>query len=100
RSDPCDADAPRAAGRQSAIAMIDTSPVGFVVFDRILLSVHPTDCQVREFFAQRLQNQMGSTECRATARMPPAPAALMLRMVNHMGDSYLELRKLLTKQLD
>ena len=95
-----DADGPPAAGKQSAIDMIDTSPVGFVVFDRILLSVHPTDCQVREFFAQRLQNQMGSTEGRATARMPTGPADLMLRMVNHMVDSYLELRKLLTKQLD
>ncbi|HEY2559039.1 MAG TPA: magnesium transporter CorA family protein [Caldimonas sp.] len=95
-----DADGPPSAGRQSAIDMIDTSPVGFVVFDRFLLSVHPTDCQVREFFAQRLQNQTGSAEGRASARMPTGPADLMLRMVNYMVDSYLELRKLLTKQLD
>ena len=32
--------------------------------------------------------------------MPTSPADLMLRMVNHMVDSYLELRRLLTKQLD
>jgi Mg2+ and Co2+ transporter CorA len=32
--------------------------------------------------------------------MPTSPADLMLRMVNFMVDSYLELRKLLTKQLD
>ena len=50
--------------------MIDTSPVGFVVFDRVLLTVHPTDCQVREFFANRLQNQTSSTaEGRTGARM-------------------------------
>jgi magnesium transporter len=96
-----DADGPPSVGRQSAIAMIDTSPVGFVVFDRVLLTVHPTDCQVREFFANRLQNQTASTvEGRAGARMPTSPADLMLRMVNYMVDSYLELRKLLTKQLD
>ena len=32
--------------------------------------------------------------------MPTSPADLMLRMVNHMVDSYLELRRLLTRQLD
>ena len=96
-----DEDGPPSEGRQSAIAMIDTSPVGFVVFDRVLVTVHPTDCQVREFFASRLQNQTSSTaEGRASARMPANTADLMLRMVNYMVDSYLELRRLLTKQLD
>jgi len=96
-----DDDGSPAQGRQNAIGMIDTSPVGFVVFDRVLLTVHPTDCQVREFFANRLQNQTSSTaEGRASARMPTSPADLMLRMVNYMVDSYLELRRLLTKQLD
>ena len=91
---------PPGQGRQNAIAMIDTSPVGFAIFDRVLLTVHPTDCQVREFFANRLQNQTSSTaEGRASARMPASPADLMLRMVNYMVDSYLELRRLLTKQL-
>ncbi|MDQ6638557.1 MAG: magnesium transporter CorA, partial [Pseudomonadota bacterium] len=96
-----DDDGPAAKGRQNAIDLIDTSPVGFAVFDRVLLTVHPTDCQVREFFANRLQKQTSSTaEGRASARMPTSPADLMLRMVNHMVDSYLELRRLLTKQLD
>ena len=95
-----DADGTPAERRQDAIDLIDTSPVGFVVFDRVLLTVHPTDCQVREFFAARLQNQTSSTaEGRASARMPTSPADLMLRMVNHMVDSYLELRRILTKQL-
>ncbi len=96
-----DEDGPPSHGPQSAISMIDTSPVGFVVFDRVLVTVHPTDCQVREFFANRLQNQTSSTaEGRASARMPTSPADLMLRMVNYMVDSYLELRRLLSKQLD
>jgi len=85
----------------TALAQIDTSPVGFAVFDRVLLTVHPADCQVREFFATRLQQQQGSgTEARAGTRVPPSPADLALRMVNYMVDSYLELRRLLTKQLD
>ena len=96
-----DGDGGPTEGRQNAIDLIDTSPVGFVVFDRVLLTVHPTDCQVREFFANRLQNQTSSTaEGRARARMPTSPADLKLRMVNFMVDSYLELRRLLTKQLD
>jgi Mg2+ and Co2+ transporter CorA len=92
---------PRAARPMPpATELIDTQPVGLVVFDRVLLTVHPADCQVREFFAQRLQNQTGGFEGRASARMPTSPADLMLRMVNYMVDSYLDLRKLLTKELD
>ena len=80
--------------------LIDTHPVGLVVFDRVLFTVHPADCQVREFFAHRLQNQTGSFEGRTSARMPTSPADLMLRMINYMVDSYLDLRKLLTHELD
>ena len=36
---------------------------------------------------------------RGVSRLPTSPADLMLRMVNHMVDSYLELRRLLTRQL-
>ncbi|MFY9511390.1 MAG: magnesium transporter CorA family protein [Rubrivivax sp.] len=79
------------ASAKRALASIDTSPVGFAVFDRVLITVHPTDCVVRDFFAQRLAS--------AGARLPASPADLMLRMVNHMVDSYLELRRLLTRQL-
>ena len=87
------------ATARAALAAIDTSPVGFALFDRVLLTVHPTDCQVRDFFATRLQQQTQLTETRGTAKLPPNPADLMLRMVNHMVDNYLELRRLLTKQL-
>ena len=84
---------------RQALAAIDTSPVGFALFDRVLITVHPTDCAVREFFAQRLAGQAAGTDARGTARLPGNPADLMLRMVNHMVDSYLDLRRLLTKQL-
>ena len=85
----------------TAMPHIDTSPVGFAVFDRVLLTVHPADCLVREFFATRLQQQQGSSsEARSGTRVPPSPADLALRMVNFMVDSYLELRRLLTRQLD
>jgi Mg2+ and Co2+ transporter CorA len=83
---------------RKALDAIDTSPVGFAVFDRVLLTVHPTDCQVREFFAARLQQQVSSGEARNSARLPSSPADLMLRMVNHMVDRYLDLRRLLTRQ--
>ena len=79
---------------------IDTSPVGFVVFDQVLLTVHPSDCQVRDFFANRLEQQTSTGEPRTSTRMPTSPADLMLRMVNHIVDSYLDLRRLLTRQLD
>ncbi len=90
------------ASAQRALRAIDTSPVGFAVFDRALITVHPTDCQVREFFAQKLGRLMegrDKTAARGSARLPASPADLMLRMVNHMVDSYLELRRLLTRQL-
>jgi Mg2+ and Co2+ transporter CorA len=88
------------ASARAALSAIDTSPVAFAIFDRVLVTVHPDDCQVRDFFANRLQNQVAGGEGRNSARMPTSPADLMLRMVNHMVDSYLELRRLLTRQLE
>lgn len=87
------------ASARKALQSIDTSPVGFAVFDRVLITVHPTDCAVREYFAQRLSTQASTAELRGAARMPASPADLMLRMINHMVDSYLDLRRLLTRQL-
>ena len=72
---------------------IDTSPVAFVVFDKVVLSVHPEDCAVRDSFAQRLKDTPAS-------RLPTHPADLMLRMVNQMVDAYLDLRRDLTKTLE
>jgi magnesium transporter len=88
-----------AATARKALASIDTSPVGFAVFDHVLITVHPTDCAVRDHFATRLAGLANGAEGRGTARLPSSPADLMLRMVNHMVDSYLDLRRLLTRQL-
>ena len=88
------------ASARRALAGIDTSPVGFALFDHVLITVHPTDCAVREHFVQRLAGLGASgVEGRPTARLPTSPADLMLRMVNHMVDGYLDLRRLLTRQL-
>lgn len=136
-----------ASSARQAMAAIDTSPVGFAVFDRVLLTVHPADCSVRDFFESRLsqmipaapprngsdtplhtQTPQGTLEVQpdvpadlppeaptelndatapvmprfheirgSTSRLPPSPADLMLRIVNHMVDSYLDLRRLLTR---
>jgi len=87
------------ASAERALKAIDTSPVGFAVFDRVLLTVHPADCQVREYFAQKISKLTQGTDFRGSSRLPNSSADLMLRMVNHMVDSYLELRRLLTRQL-
>jgi Mg2+ and Co2+ transporter CorA len=84
---------------RKVLESIDTSPVGFAVFDRVLITVHPVDCAVREHFAQRLQQQAGGADARGQGRLPSSPADLMLRMANHMVDGYLELRRLLTRHL-
>ena len=88
---------PAAAGETPEA--IDTRPVGFAAFDRVLISVHPPDCAVREYFAERLQSLAVSAETRGSARLPTSPADLMLRMVNHLVDGYLDLRRLLSRQL-
>ena len=93
---------PRAgvAAVRETLASIDTSPVGFAVFDRLLLTVHPAQCSVAEHFMQRLSGPApATTEPRASSRRPSGPADLMLRMVNHMVDGYLDLRRLLTRHL-
>lgn len=90
----------RLKNRPPILRKIDTSPVGFALFDRVLLSVHPTDCPVRAVFTTRLLVQV-STETRlAGARLPTGTADLMLRLVNLMVDGFLELRRELTHQLD
>jgi Mg2+ and Co2+ transporter CorA len=92
-------DESQAAAARRTIESIDTSPVGFAVFDRVLLTVHPSDCLVREYFAQRLTQLRQGADLRGASRLPASAADLMLRMVNHIVDGYLELRRQLTRQL-
>ena len=89
---------------------IDTRAVGFVVFDRVLLSVHPKDGALHDSYVQRLlsagSNQVSADGVvpdghSAGARgVPGSPADLMLRIVNHMVDGFLALRRELSGQLD
>jgi magnesium transporter len=67
--------------------------VGFLLYDHLLVTVHSDSCGTAEDFARRASNE-------AHSRRPTSPADLMLRMVNTMVDSYLELRKTLSTQID
>jgi len=87
-------------GGPPILRRIDTSPVGFAVFDRVLLTVHPTDCTVRDAYAAKLLQATSSESRAAGARLPASPADLMLRIINQMVDGFLELRRELTHQLD
>lgn len=103
---------PKARSGPPVLRRIDTRPVGFAVFDRVLLSVHPEDGAVRDVYAAKLlaaargdrpdtATPAPALDARATsARLPTGPADLMLRVVNQIVDAYLELRRELTRQLD
>ena len=84
-------------GGPPILRRIDTSPIGFLVLDRLVISVHPADCTVRDAFASRLLHGGAS---HAAGRVPANPADLMLRMIGVMVDGYLDLRRELTRQLD
>ena len=79
---------------------IDTSPVGFALFEQVLLSVHPSDCAVRDAYATRLTHSVATDTRTTAARLPAGPADLMLRIINLVVDGFLDLRRELTHQLD
>lgn len=86
-----------------AFGRVRTRAVGFVVFDRLLVSVHPQGCfTARSFLERYLADAVHSEGLSAAARsrLPASPADLMLRMLNTMVDGYLELRKELSAELD
>ena len=91
---------PAQRGGPPILRRIDTSPVGFAVFDQILLTVHPTDCAIRDAYAAKLFIAATAESRAAGARLPTSPADLMLRIINQMVDGFLELRRELTHQLD
>jgi magnesium transporter len=75
------------------LKQIATVPVGFLLYDRLLVTVHSDGCSTVDDFTRRIGGDTNN-------RRPTSPADLMLRMVNTMVDSYLELRKTLTLQID
>ena len=86
---------------------IGSKAVGFAVFDRCLISVHPPGCYAAKSFIQRFladakfsADVSGSDPVSARNRLPISPADLALRMINAMVDSYLDLRKVLASQLE
>jgi Mg2+ and Co2+ transporter CorA len=102
-----------------ALRRVDTSPIGFAVFDKVLLTVHPDDCAVREAYAERLMSasqtllektavgpastlgqDVADNRSTGARGIPVSPADMMLRMVSLVVDAYLDLRRDLTRQLD
>ena len=90
----------RERGGPPVLHRIDTSPVAFVVFERILITVHPVDCAVLDSYASRLLSAAKIQHMHVSTRLPTGPADLMLRIISQMVDSYLNLRRELTRQLD
>jgi magnesium transporter len=82
------------AGRtvRTALKRIRTQAVGFLMYDRLLVTVHGEDCVTADESQRRFANE--------GTRRPTSPADLMLRITNTMVDSYLELRRVLASQLD
>ena len=93
--------------RAATFNRISSKAVGFAVFDRCLISVHAPGCYAAKSFIQRFLadakfslNASGADPALARNRLPISPADLALRMINTMVDSYLDLRKALTSQLE
>ena len=104
----------------AAFARVRSRAVGFVVFDRLLISVHPEGCFTAKSFIDRYLVDAVRTEGMAKpgtpetppaaphpgaittprSRLPTNPSDLVLRMVNGMVDSYLDLRRTLGTELD
>ena len=96
-------------GGPPVLRRIDTSPVGFAVFDQVLLTVHPAECAALQTYAARLlASASASADANARSvdprlggsRLPASPPDLMLRIVNQIVDGYLALRRDLSRQLD
>jgi len=104
-----------------ALRRVDTSPIGFAIFDKVLLTLHPEDCAIREAYASRLMSTSSASQANSPTSqaaehvaeqgamdnrsigargIPVSPADLMLRMVSQVVDAYLDLRRDLTRQLD
>jgi len=87
----------------STFSRVRTRAVGFVVFDRLLITVHPEGCYAARTFIERYLKdalQVEGMSASARSRLPAGAADLMLRMLNVMVDNYLDLRKELSTELD
>ncbi len=98
QADPATPPGGRRRSGPPILRRIDTNPVGFAIFDRLLLTVHPNDCQVRDAYANRLM--AAATDPGPGNRVPTSAADLMLRIVSLAVDGYLELRREMSRQLE
>jgi magnesium transporter len=98
------ASAPKRLSKKSPpiLHRIGSKAVGFAVFDRLIISTHSRGCYAARNFVQRYLTDAKNSVDNAGSRnrIPSSPADLALRMINVMVDSYLELRKELTSQLE
>jgi magnesium transporter len=98
------ASAPKRLSKKSPpiLHRIGSKAVGFAVFDRLLITTHSRGCYAARNFVQRYLTDAKNSVDNAGSRnrIPSSPADLALRMINVMVDSYLELRKELTSQLE
>ena len=87
----------------AAFARVRSRAVAFVVFDRLLVSVHPSGCFAARAFIERYLGDAAQGEgipFTPRSRPPGSPSDLVLRMLNGMVDSYLDLRRQLGAELD
>lgn len=93
---PLSTPTPQPTGRRGGppiLQRLGTQPVGFLLYDGFLLSVHGEHCSLRADMQRRLLEANHS-------RLPVSADDLMLRMISLMVDRFLDLRKPLTEQLD
>jgi Mg2+ and Co2+ transporter CorA len=84
-----------------ALAAINTRPITFFCGDRVLVTVRSADSRVLNNFCARLQDvpRRGDGNGQSPRGMA-RPEEIMLRILNVLVDSYLDLRVPLTQQLD
>ena len=85
-----------------AFSRIDSRAVGFAIFDKLLISVHPAGCYTANSYVQRFvaDAKLAVDTAGTRNRVPQGPSDLVLRTINTMVDSYLDLRKDLTNALE
>ena len=85
-----------------AFSRIDSRAVGFAIFDKLLISVHPAGCYTANSYVQRFvaDARLAVDTAGTRNRVPQGPSDLVLRTINTMVDSYLDLRKDLATALE
>lgn len=82
-----------------SLTEIETRPITFFVFERVLVTVRDRGSKtIEQAQARLLETRIRSHEERI--RLPTQPFEFMLRLLNGMVDRYLELRQPLTERLD